>query len=404
MHPRLKLILLALCSPLALLVAGCNEEPPPAKPPEPPKVTVSKPLVKENEIDTDEFNGTIRAGESVQVRSKVRGFVKTIHFKNPAQDKPAEGGFVKVGTPLFDLDPEPFRDALHQAEQRVKLFTAQKTAAAKDFARLAELEKKGGASRAQVEKAEADMLALDAQVEAGQAEVRDRRRDLDEYSQIKAPLDGQIGEAKVDRGTLVSSETLLAVINSANPVKIQFSADEQTVQRYRKTARARLKEKDLPQAKDLNIKLTFKLDSDKDFSRTATIDFVDNQTDQKTGTIMIRAVADNQDKLLMPGDNVLVRVPVSEPYTALLVPDTAVNTDQDKKYLLVIDAKNLVQRRDVRLGKLADEGWRVVETNLNADDRVIVEGMQRARIGSPVTPEEKDLAAERKKVEGRASP
>lgn len=405
MHPRLKLILLALCSPLALLVAGCNEEPPPAKPPEPPKVTVSKPIVKDNELDTEEFNGWLVAKDPVEIRSRVRGFVQTIHFKNPPTDKPGEGEFVKKGSPLYDLDSEPFKDEIVQAEQRVNIFRAQKTAADKDLVRLTELEKKGGASRAQIEKAEADVKSFEAQIKAAETEVKLKKRDLEEYSQIKAPIDGRIGRALVSKGELVKSgDTLLATINSIDPIKVQFNADEQTVQRYRKNALAKTKSGKLPPIKDVKIEFMFKLDTDADFSRKGFIDFTDNQTDSKTGTVLIRGETENKEQLLIPGDHVLVRLPISEPYRALMVPDTAINTDQDKKYLLVVDAKNTVQRRDVRLGKLTDAGLRVVETNLTPEDRVVVEGMQRARIGSTITPEEKNLAAEMKKVAGNASP
>src|SRR5262249_20120872 len=160
--------------------------------------------------------------------------------------------------------------------------------------------------------------------------------------------------------------------------------DEQTVQRYRLFVMRKTKDGKLPQVKDVTVPFTFCLDTDEDFNRKGLIDFTDNQTDPKTGTILIRGETPNKDNMLVPGEHVRVRVPVSDPYRALMIPDTAVNTDQNKKYLLVVDSKNIVQRRDVRLGKLTDKGLRIVETNLKPDDLVIVEGTQRARIGSPV--------------------
>lgn len=405
MAARSMLALVAAFSPLLFLAAGCNEEPPAPKAAEPPKVTVAKPIVRENEVDTEEFNGWLMARESVEIRSRVRGFVQTIHFKDPPAGKPGEGEFVTRGTPLYELDPEPFKDEIVQAEQRVTLFQAQREAAQKDLVRVTELEKKGGASRAQVEKSEADLKALDAQIKAAETEVKLKKRDLEEYSKITAPIDGRIGRALVSKGELVKpGESLLATINSVDPIKIQFSADERTVQRYRLFAVRRAADKKLPTVKDVKIAFTFKLDTDADFSRQATLDFADNQTDPKTGTILLRGETANKDRLLVPGDRVIVRVPISEPYRALLIPDVAVNTDQDRKYLLVIGDKNLVQRRDVRLGKLVEQGLRVIETNLKPEDRVIVEGLQRARVGNPVTPEEKDLAAELKKVGGTPNP
>jgi RND family efflux transporter MFP subunit len=158
----------------------------------------------------------------------------------------------------------------------------------------------------------------------------------------------------------------------------------------------------VPAIKDAKVPFKFALDTDKDFVREGILDFADNQTDAKTGTTLVRGETGNKDGLLLPGDHVRVRVPISDAYQALLVPDTAVNTDQDQKYLLVLDDKDVVQRRNVRLGKLADNGLRVVETNLQPSDRVIIDGLQRARIGYPVTPQEKDLAKEMKKEAARA--
>jgi RND family efflux transporter MFP subunit len=403
MQPAVKRAFPGLFFVTLLVLAGCSEEPP-ASPPAPPKVTVSKPIVKDNEVDYDEYNGWLVAKDPVEVRSRVRGFVKEIHFKDPPQGKPAEGEIVKKGDPLFDLDPEPFQDEIVQAEQKVNVYKAQKVAAEKEFVRLTELEKRGGASKAQVEKADADVKSLEASIKAAEAEVKLRVRDLEEYAKIKAPMDGRISRSLVSKGELVKSgETLLTTINSIHPIKVQFHMDEQSVQRYRRSAVNKAKGGKLPPLKEARVPFKFALDTDEDFVREGILDFADNQTDSKTGKILVRGETGNENRLLFPGDHVSVKVPVSDPYRALLVPDTAVNTDQDKKYFLVLDDKNVVQRRDVRLGKLADKGLRVVETNLKPTDRVIIEGTQRARIGYPVTPEEKDLAEEMKKVEGRAS-
>src|SRR5262245_12680462 len=369
----------------SLVLLGCTKEKP-TEAAAPPKVTVSKPIVKNNEIDMDEYNGWLVAKDPVEIRSRVRGFVKTIHFKDPPAGKPAEGEIVKKGNPLFDLDPDPFKDEIVQAEQRVKVYSAQKVAAEKEFARLTELEKKGGASKAQVEKAEADVQSLDAQIKASEAEVKLKVRDLEEYAKIKAPMEGRISRSLVSQGELVKQgETLLTTINSVDPIKVEFRADEQSVQRFRKSALNKFQGK-LPPVKEAKIPFKFALDTDEDFVHSGMIDFADNQTDSKTGTVLVRGETPNKNSLLLPGDHVRVRIPVTDQYQAVLVPDTAVNSDQEKKYLLVLDDKNVVLRRDVRLGKLADKGLRVVETNLKPNDRVVIEGTQRARIGAAVSP------------------
>jgi RND family efflux transporter MFP subunit len=402
MQPGVKSLFLGSFVVLPLVLAGCSSEPP-ASQPKPPKVTVSKPIVKPDEVDYDDYTGSLVATDPVQVRSKVRGFVKEIHFKDPPKDKPAEGEIVRKGDPLFDLDPEPFQDEIVQAKEKVKVYEAQRVAAEKERVRLTELEKKGGASRAQVEKAEADVQSLDAQINASKVEVKLRVRDLEEYSKIKAPITGRIGQSLVAQGELVrQGETLLTTINSIDPIKVKFYANEQAVQRFRQRALNKSKDGKLPPVKEAKVPFKFALDTDRDFVHEGILDFADNQTDPNTGTILVRGETPNKNAMLLPGYHVRVRVPVSDPYEALLVPDTAVNTDQDKKYLLVVDDKKIAQRRDVRLGKLTDKGLRVVETNLKPKDLVIIEGTQRARIGQPVTPEVIDLAAEMKKGEGRA--
>lgn len=402
MQPGVKFRASGLVLVLTLALTGCNEEPAAGTPPL-PKVTISKPILKDNEVDFEEYNGWLVAKNPVEVRSRVKGFIKTIHFKDPPAGKPAEGEIVKKGDPLFDLEPDPFKDEIVQAEQKMNVYAAQKVAAEKELARLTELEKKGGASRAQVEKAEADVQSLDAQIKSAQAEVSLKTRDLNDYSKIKAPIEGRISRSLVAQGELVKGgETLLTTVNSIDPIKVEFSADEQAVQRYRKNAIKKTNGGELPQVREMKIPFKFALDTDEDFVQSGLIDFADNQADAKTGTVLIRGETGNKNRLLLPGDHVRVRVPVSDPYQAVLVPDTAINSDQDKKYLLVLDDKNVVQRRDVRLGRLTDKGLRIVETNLKPSDRVIIEGTQRARIGYAVEPKEKDLTAEMKQVETRA--
>lgn len=403
MHQGIPCLLAILFLGLLLALGGCSAEPPPPQAATPPAVVVGKPILRDNEVDYEEYTGWLVARDTVEVRSRVRGFIKEIHFKDPPQGKAAEGEIVEEGVPLFDLDPDEFNDQIVQAEQKVNVSRAQKVAAEKDLNRLTELEKKGGASKAQVEKADADVKSLEASIKAAEAEVNLRRRDLEVYSKIKAPMRGRIGRSLVSKGELIKpGDTLLTTINTVDPIKVQFYMDEPSVQQQKKNALKKAKNGQVPPLREVKIPFKFALDTDAGFTREGTIDFADNQTDPTTGKVLVRGETPNKDGLLLPGDHVRVKVPVSDPYQALLVPDTAVGTDQDRKYLLVLDDKNVVQRRDVRLGKLADGGLRLVETNLKPSDRVILEGLQRARVGYPVTPQEKDLAEEIKKLEGQA--
>src|SRR5262245_36647058 len=186
----------------SLVLLGCTKEKP-TEAAAPPKVTVSKPIVKNNEIDMDEYNGWLVAKDPVEIRSRVRGFVKEIHFKDPAAGKPAEGELVKKGDPLFDLDPDPFKDEIEQAKAKSNVYKAQMAAAQKQLDRLLDLQKKGGTSQFEVDKADADVKSLKAQVDAQDTEVKLRVRDLEEYSKMKAPIDGRIGRSLVSRGELV---------------------------------------------------------------------------------------------------------------------------------------------------------------------------------------------------------
>jgi multidrug efflux system membrane fusion protein len=402
MRPGIKYPLFGLFPILLLILSGCTSEPPPQQPP-PPKVTWSKPIVKDDEVDEEEYNGWLVAKDPVEIRSRVRGFVKEIPFKDPGKDNPAAGEIVPKDYLLFELDEDEFNDQIVLAKEKKNVYEAQKTAAGQELVRVTELKAKGGASQAQVDKAEADVKSLDASIKAAQAEVNLRERDLKEYSKIKAPIEGRISRSLVSKGELVlPGETLLTTINSVDPIKIEFHMDEQSVQRHRRNALNKSPDGKLPTVREARIPFRFALDTDEDFTRKGVLDFADNQTDPRTGKILVRGETPNKDRMLIPGDHVRVKVPVSDPYRALLVPDTAVNTDQDRKYLFVIDDKDVVQRRDVRLGKLLPDGLRVIETNLESTDRVIIEGTQRARIGYPVTPEEKDLAEEMKKLKGQA--
>jgi multidrug efflux system membrane fusion protein len=387
-------LLPGVCLGSLIVMVGCKNETA-APPASPPKVTVSKPIVKNNVVDFEEYNGYLIAKDPVQIRSRVRGYVKTIHFKDPTGNGPGEGELVKKGDPLFDLDPEPFKDEIKRANDKTDVYKAQRVEAQLQYERMAAAKKTGAASQQEVDRAEAGVKSMEAQVKAQETEVKVRTRDLEEYSKIAAPIDGRIGRSLVSRGELVEAgDKQLATINSVDPIKIEFYADEVAVQRYRKRAMSKAKDGKIPTLKEMKIPVKFALDTDESFNREAVIDFADNQADPKTGNVLVRAETGNKESVLLPGDHVRVRVPVSDEYQAVMVPDTAVNTDQDKKYLLVIDEKNVAQRRDVRLGKLTDNGMRVIETNLGPNDRVIIEGTQRARIGMPVTPEEKDLAKE----------
>jgi RND family efflux transporter MFP subunit len=383
---------LAGCLVFALLTvaaAGC-EEPPAAVAPEPPKVTVIHPEQRELS-DHEEFNGWVAADHTVDVRARVKGHIKKIHFTN--------GQYVKKGDLLFELDPRPFEAEIGRVTDNLKVYQAQKVAADKEEARLRILQTKGGASVQQVEKAEADVLALAAQISAAQNQITTAKLDL-EYSRITADVDGRVSKAELSEGNLVNaggSDPLLTTIVSVDPVRVYFNVDERSLLRYAKSVGAEggnLTDL-LANMKDRQTAFKFALDGETGFTHEGTLRFGDNRVDTSTGTMQVYGLVPNGDGMFVPGSRVRVRLTIGQPYTAVLVPDTAILSDQDKRYVLIVDNEKTVRRRNVTLGAITDEGLRAIQPADKLADsedvaqwRVIVDNLQRARLNYPVDAQE----------------
>ena len=374
---------LILASALLPIAGGCEKPPARVEPP-PPKVTVAHPEMREL-TDYDQYNGWLDAVDTVEIRARVRGHIQKIDF--------TDGQLVKKGDLLFELDPRPFESDIGRAKDQKGIADAQLVAAQKEFARLKELLTRGGASQSQVDKAEADAKALEATVKADAQEIIRRQLEL-EYSKITAPISGRIGRAMLSEGNLVNaggSDPLLATIVSTDPIYIYFPVDERALQRYQKQ-RARQGVTTRPSTlKESKIKIKFGQETDEGYPYEATLDFADNQVDRNTGTIVARAVMPDPTGRLTPGSRVRIRISTSPEHNAVLIADTAILTDQDKKYVLLLDDKNVVQRFDVNPGKLLDDGMRVTFPNasgkeLTAKDWIVVQGLQMARINYPVDP------------------
>lgn len=370
---------------LILSLAGCGPEAA-APAPAPPRVTVMHPEQRELS-DHEEFNGWMSADQSVEVRARVRGHIQKVHF--------ADGQYVKKGDLLFELDPRPFQADIGKASDSLKVFEAQKIAADKEEARLKILQTKGGASIQQVEKAEADAAALAASISAAQNELERAKLDL-EYSRITADIDGRVSKAELTEGNLVNaggSDPLLTTIVSVDPILIYFNVDERSMQRYAKSVGAQggsLSDL-LANMKDRKATFKFALDGETDSTHEGTLQFGDNRVDPSTGTIQVYGTVPNAKGMFVPGSRVRVRLAIGKPYTAMLVPDTAILSDQDKRYVLVVDDKHTVRRQDVSLGAITDDGMRaILPANKQPDDgniaqwQVIVDNLQRARLNSPV--------------------
>lgn len=374
--------------PLLAIVAaaqsGCNRAAPPPVETPPPKVNVARPEVRPI-VDYDRYNGWMQPVESVDVRSRVRGHLDKTHF--------TDGDLVEKGQLLFELDARPLQAEVDRAADQVKVYEAQWKAAAKEEARLKELVTKGGASQSQVDAAEAETASLAAQIEATKQEVR--RKELDvEYSRITAPIAGRISRAMLTAGNLVNaggSDPVLTTIVSVDPMYIYFDVDERSLQHYFKTRDQSAASRPIREAK---LPFSFGQETDEGFPHKGEIDFADNRIDPQTGTVSVRGVVPNPQRQFVAGSRVRIRVPTGQERPVMLVPDTAILTDQDKRYVLALDDKNVVQRRDVEPGKLLDDGSRVVRprvaagggAGLTENDWIITQGIQQARVNYPVEP------------------
>lgn len=379
---------------VAILVLGCGSEPPPA-PPAAPKVTVQPPVAREL-TDYAEYNGWIDADKTVEVRARVRGHIKKIHF--------ADGQIVDQGDLLFELDPRPFQSDIDRSKEQVKIFRAQQVAAVKEEARLRELLGKGGASLAQVEKAEADALSLDAQIAGAEEEIRRRELELT-YSKVTAEIGGKVSKAMLQEGNLVNaggSDPLLTTIVATDPVRVYFNIDERTLIKFGRNMGAQGKNltEMLAALKDVDAPFSFALDGEVEFTHHGKVRFGDNKIDPGTGTLPLYGVAHNKDGKLLAGSRVRVRIPVGKAYPALLVPETAILADQDKRYVLVAGDKNVVKRQNVVLGRLTDDGLRAIlpETAGESADppanwKVLVDNLQRARLNYPIEPQQPPAAS-----------
>jgi RND family efflux transporter MFP subunit len=381
--------------PLPMLLIGCNREGPSGGAAEAPKVSVMRPEARDL-ANSVEFNGWMQPDKIQEVRSRVRGHIKEVRF--------TDGQIVKKGELLFEIDPRPFQASLDAAKAQVKAAEAAENLAKREYARTAGLARTGAASREEVEVWTAKQQVAAAEKLKALAAVEQANLDL-EYSHIAADITGRIGMAQLTEGNLVNaggSDPLLTTIVASDPIRVYFNVDERSLQRYARGRNAAGKNVTelLAALKDQQVDFTFALEGERDFKHTGRLAVSDNRIDPGTGTIQLYGTVPNKDGFFQPGARVRVRLPTGKPAPALLVPETAILSDQDKRYLLIADDKNVVRRRNVTLGILTDDGMRSVEPadkpaegEKPADWWVIVDNLQRARLNYPVEPEKPGAAA-----------
>jgi RND family efflux transporter MFP subunit len=365
----------ALAAGLAL--AGCGQENTYVAPP-PPKVTVATP-VEQKVTRYFESTGNAAAINSTNLVARVSGFLKEITYQ--------DGMPVKKGEHLFTIEPEPYQLRLQQAQAAESGAEAAQTQAQAEFDRQQELASRQVISKAALDTATANRDAARARLLQAQADTRQAQINLD-YTRVVAPFDGVVTARQVSLGELVggSGTQVLASIVQLNPIYVDFNASERDVLRVRDMLNKRGQV-----AGDLiGIPVEVGLQTDQGFPHKGKLNYVAPTVNQATGTLAARAELSNEARLMLPGFFVRVRVPLEET-PALLVPSAALGADQAGRYVLVVDADNTVQQRQVSVGSAVGE-LAVIESGLKADERVIVAGLLRAIPGQKVDPQTRTAA------------
>ncbi|MGC3971804.1 MAG: efflux RND transporter periplasmic adaptor subunit [Pirellulales bacterium] len=367
---------LAVGAAILIGVGGCRPQNQ-FQPPPPPKITVAKPL-RQDVIDTIDFTGTTRPIATVELRARVEGYLERIAF--------TDGATVKAGDLLFVIEKAPFQAAVNVAKANVQKAEAALQLADATLARTQQLVTNNAASQQQLDVDAANRATAAAELAATQAALTQADLNLG-YTEIRAPIGGRIGRHLIDVGNLVHAEqSLLGVIESIAPIYAYFNVSERDLLRFMDMMR----QHKLPDPTKEPPTLYLGLANEQGFPHEGHLDFRELGVDAGTGTILRRAVYDNADQTLIPGLFVRIRAGVGRPQAKLLVDRAAVGTDQRGDFVLVVNEKNIVEYRTVRLG-IAVGDLQVIEDGVGADDRVVLNGLQRARPGSPVAPEESQI-------------
>jgi RND family efflux transporter MFP subunit len=349
-------------------------------PPPPPKVEVSLPLQRPITRYL-EATGNTAPIKNVDLVARVQGFLQSINYK--------DGAFVKEGTTLFTIEPETYKLKLEQAQAAEVGALATVKQAEADFKRQSDLVQRQAVSQATLDTSTS--TRDNAQANLQQAQVNTRIAAVNYgYTNVAAPFDGIVSAHLVSVGELVgaSSPTQLATIVQLDPIYVNFNVNEQDVLRVREEARRRgLTASDIGQ-----FPVEVALQTESGYPHKGKLDYVSPTINQSTGTLAVRGILPNPDRVLLPGFYVRVRVPIDTQHDALLVPDVALGSDQAGRYLLVVNSDNVVEQRKVQTGPAEGE-LRVIENGLKPDDRVVTAGLLRAIPGQKVDPQLQKIEA-----------
>ena len=376
-----------------LLTTGCGKWGGGAQSaPPPPQVSVATVLEKRVK-DWDEFTGRLQAVETVEIRPRVSGYIDKVAF--------TEGSQVKRGDLLFVIDPRPYQAEYDRTAADVKRYKTALELARIELVRVQRLKDSGAVSEEELDERKSTVAQGEANVAGSEAAREAAALNLN-FTRVTSPIAGRVSRAEVTRGNLVTGGsnggTLLTSVVSMDPIYLYFDGDEQAYLRYTQMSRTG----ERPSSRDTPNPVRVGLANEEGFPHTGTVDFVDNQLNPQTGTIRARAVLQNKDGQFTPGLFARVQLLGSGEYSAILIDDRAVNTDQSQKYVLLLGANNVIEYRKVKLGRVID-GLRIVREGLKPGDVIVVNGAQRVHPGITVTPQRVAMGADGSATEAPAS-
>jgi RND family efflux transporter MFP subunit len=353
---------------------GCADKP--APPPPPPAVTVA-PVLQRDVSEWDEFSGRLEAVDQVEIRPRVSGYIKRVTF--------TEGREVRKGEVLFEIDPREYRADLARAQAQLEQARTAAELAQREVDRAAKLVQVQAISREEFDSRTSAQANGVAAVRAAEAAVETARLNLG-WTVVRSPIAGRVSRAEVTEGNLVQSgppdATLLTTVVSLDSMYLYFDSDEQTYLRYSGRASAAGNRG----WRDARFPVYLGLANETGFPHEGRLDFVDNRIDPASGTIRTRAIFSNRDRRFTPGLFARVKLVGNERAPALLVRDAAIGTDQDHKFVLVVGKADSLEYRSVELGRLSDDGLRIIRKGVQAGEKVVVNGLMRVRPGMKVTP------------------
>lgn len=369
-----------------LLLGGCQQDHNQYVQPPPPEVTVSTPLQRDY-VEQLEFTGTLAAVETVDLEARVTGFLEDIRF--------ADGDLVEKDQLLFVIDPKPFEAALKEAKAAVEIHKAEIVRAQTEYERNRKLFAKAAASQADVVRWKAELQSAEGRLAAAEADVAVAELNLG-YTRVRTPFSGHINRRQVDIGNLVGPgrKTLLATVTRDDSVYVYFSVSERDMLRVRARSRPEgqtLDESRVPLYKQVEMRVDVGLANEKGFPHRGSIDYADPAVDTETGTLTARGIIPNEKRALVAGMFVRVRLPIGRAQDALMVPEGALGVNQGGRFVLVVGEGNSVEARPVVVGQQVDS-FVVVDSGLEASDRIVVNGLQHARPGIVVTPVQSQTA------------